>query len=101
MSKTKKPTKRQRIKAIEDEIEWYDIRKNIAKAMLELGELGFESCGHGCGLGGEDFSLCGNGLYVNFCDMGNRVLATVSVDDDDDSFEGTIGKAMNLIRKRL
>jgi hypothetical protein len=96
-------TKAQRIKEMKSEIEWYDVNKRIANAMLELAEIGFEFSGHGCGGGGEDFSIFKDGkLHVNFCDKGrNRVDVIVSKDDDDMDvvFKGTIGGALKYIKK--
>jgi hypothetical protein len=106
---TKNKTKSQRIKDIEYEITWYGIRKPIAEAMRQCGQLGFEVAGHGCGFGGEDFSLMNSrkDLYVNFCDRGNSCEVTVSTCDttNEDGYpielcKGTIGKAMKFIGKK-
>jgi len=106
---TTKKTKSQRMKNIEQEIIWYRIRKPIAEAMRKCGQLGFEVSGHGCGFGGEDFSLLNKrkDLYVNFCDRGNSCKVTVSTCDttNDDGYpieliSGTIGKAMKFIEGR-
>lgn len=106
----KKPTVKQKnIKEIKREIEWYNIRKPIADAMIKLGNLGFEFSGHGCGCGGEDFGLINEkkDRYVNFCDRGNSCEVTVNTTGtlDEDSlpitlFKGTIGKALNFIKKK-
>ena len=96
--------KRQRIKEIKEEIGYYKPKKQIVNAMLQLGELGFEFSGHGCGSGGEDFNLihCDNNLYVNFCDLGRIVVATVYVEDDcKEIFKGTIGKTLKFISKQI
>ena len=102
--------KRQRMKTIRDEIKWYEPKKRIADAMLALGELGFEFSGHGVGLGGEDLGLWYDklSLYFNFCDRGNKVVASITDNTNLDSetepqelFEGTIGQAMKFITKRL
>lgn len=97
-----------RMKSIKDEINWYGIRKTVADAMLELGEIGFESSGHGCGFGGEDFSLYKETknyqLYVNFCDKGRSCVASIEVynkkDDTDYFYEGTIGKVLTKIKNK-
>ena len=91
--------KRQRIKEIKNEIEWYGVKKRIADAMLKLGEAGFKFSGHGYGLGGEDFSLVGKGLYINFCDQGKKVIASISNNDDEmeDVFCGTIGESLKYL----
>ncbi len=105
-------TKRQRIKEIKHEIEWYGIRKPIANAMLELGEIGFEFSGHGCGMGGEDFGLVKYPkknqpdcyFYVNFCDKGRSCEVQVTRDwmgVDETLFKGTIGKAINFVNKHV
>ena len=95
-------TKKQRIKEIKDEIEWYNPKKRIVDAMLELGEIGFEFSGHGCGFGGEDFNLFNKKLYVNLCDRGNKVVASVydNSDDMDTLLEGTIGAALKFVKSR-
>jgi len=96
-------TKTQRMKEIKNEIEWYEIKKKIADAMLRLGELGFEISGHGCGCGGEDFNLVRykDGAYVNFCDQGRKIVVnvTLGVEDDEpeDVLTGTIGQAMKYV----
>lgn len=90
-----------RMKEIKEEIKWYGVKKRIADAMLELGEIGFEFSGHGCGGGGEDFSLFSKKLHVNFCDQGRKVDVWVSNNDDDMEtvFKGTIHGAMKYIRE--
>ena len=100
---SKKMTKRQRIKEVKQEIEWYNPKKRIADFMFELVELGFEFCGHGCGCGGEDFSMfIPDKLHVNICDQGRKVAVMISdITDDDDQcvlFEGTIGKALKYFQ---
>jgi len=95
-------TKAQRIKEIKDEIKWYKPKKKIADAMLELGEAGFEFSGHGVGLGGEDFNLKTPKFYVNFCDMGKKVIASIYGNDDNVEvkgiFEGTVGGALKYLK---
>lgn len=96
-----KMKKKRRIQEIKLEIKWYGIRNNIAKAMLELGKLGFQFSGHGSGFGGEDFNLFNKTLYVNFCDRRKKgVVTTVTTNDESCEllFEGTIGKAMKFIQ---
>ena len=92
--------KRERIKEIKSEIEGYQPKKRIADAMLELGEIGFEFSGHGCGFGGEDFSLFTKDLYVNLCDQGQKIVVSISNNDEEmeDLFIGTIGQAMRFIQ---
>lgn len=94
---------------IEQEIEWYKIRKPIAEAMRTLGHYGFECAGHGVGFGGEDFSLINENknCYVNFCDKGRSCEVTISKCDfplDNDGlpvflFKGTICKALKFLEK--
>lgn len=107
--KTNKKTASKRMKEIKQEIEWYNIRKPIADAMIKLGELGFEFSGHGCGCGGEDFGLINEkqDRYVNFCDRGNscEVMVNTAATYDEDGcpvtlFKGTIGKALKFIEKK-
>jgi len=93
-------------KDIEQEIEWYEPRWPIAKAMRELGEIGFEFSGHGVGFGGEDFNLSRESdYYVNFCDKGkgNGIVATVYPYPDDDVedevlFSGSANQAVLFIK---
>lgn len=101
-------TKKQKLKEIESEIEGYNPKKVIAKGMRKLGELGFEFSGHGCGGGGEDFGLikCNIGepgeddyLYVNFCDIGRRVVVSVS-NNEECLFEGNVGQVLLFVKKR-
>jgi len=91
--------KKARIKEIEQEIEWYEVKKSIADAMLKLGEVGFEFSGHGCGLGGEDFNLVTKDLYVNFCDMGKKVKVSITNNDEDmdEVFSGTVKGALKYL----
>lgn len=97
------------LKNIEKEISWYRIRKPIADAMRELGKQGFECAGHGCGFGGEHFSLVNDkkDLYVSFRDTGRKCEVFVSTSktlDDNECpialFKGTIGKAFKFIKSR-
>jgi len=85
-----------RIKEIKHEIEWYEPKKRIADAMLELGNIGFKFSGHGAGFGEEDFSLCTNKTYVNFCDRGRKVVVSIYKNDEDMDtlYEGTIHGAL-------
>jgi hypothetical protein len=87
-----------KIKDIEREIEWYKIRKPVAKGMIELGKMGFEVSGHGCGFGGEDFGLFSKKFSVNLCDTRRSCVVSVyKMDHHKPIFEGTISKAINFI----
>jgi hypothetical protein len=105
------------LKEIREEIEWYNPKKQIADAMLELGELGFEFNGHGCGLGGEDFGLIFNYaeeryFYFSLTDLGNKVIVEISdnfydenIHPEDeqskDIFKGSVKKGLDFIKKRI
>lgn len=85
-------------------IEWYKIRKPIANAMLELGKLGFIFCGHGCGFGGEDFSLIRKDIYVNFCDGNKSCRVTINTNPSGNIeiktiFEGNLKEAMKFVNE--
>jgi len=110
MPTKKKNAKEQRLANIEYDIGWYQIRKPIANALRKCGELGFSMAGHGCGFGGEDFSLINKSkdMYVNFCDTGNSCEVTISTVKTTDKegypillFTGTTKKAMNFIENTL
>ena len=65
-------------------------------------EIGFESTGHGCGFGGEDFSLSTKKLSINICDTGKEVIATVMTNDTEDPeelYEGKIQGALKFIKQ--
>lgn len=93
------------IKTIKQTIEWYNIRKPIANAMLELGKMGFIFCGHGCGgFGGEDFSLIRKDIYVNFCDGNKSCRVTINTNPSGDIeiktiFEGNLKEAMKFVNE--
>lgn len=98
-----------RLKSIEHDITWYQIRKPIADAMRKCGELGFSISGHGCGFGGEDFSLINKrkDMYINFCDKSNSCEVTINTCNSTNEegypielFKGTIKKAIDFIESR-
>lgn len=101
---------KQILNQIKEEIRWYEIRKPIADAMIELGKIGFEFSGHGVGLAfqGEDFSISKEKknclINVDFCDMGKKCVATLTVTsyDYDDLYEysGTIGQVLKKIKNK-
>jgi len=62
------------LKEIQQEIDWYNPPKNIATAMIELGKIGFEFSGHGCGIYGEDFGL----IYFTSKDKTSYIYVTLS-----------------------
>lgn len=90
---------------IEREIQWYNVRKPIADAMIILGHKGFEFSGHGCGFGGEDFGLINEKTdrYVNFCDKGKscEVMVNTCNFPPKTLFTGTIGKALKFLKIKL
>ncbi len=109
-AKTKRISKKRtkQLLLIEKEIEWYHVRKSIADAMRKFVDLGFEFSGHGCGFGGEDFSLSNKkkDAYVNFCDKGKTCVVTIStynsLNEDGypiELFKGTICKAIEFAEK--
>ena len=72
------------IKEIKDLISWYEIKKSIANAMIELAKKhGFEFSGHGYGLAGEDFNMSTDKLDIIFCDQGSKVLTIIYTEDTD------------------
>jgi hypothetical protein len=93
------------IKEIQEEIDHYRPKKSIANAMLELGELGFKFSGHGYGYRQEDFGLFKDKYYFSISDQGNRVVASVTEENENDLiialFNGTVGKALKFIKSRL
>lgn len=99
-----KLTKKQRLKIIKENIEWYKVGSPVAKAMIHFGELGFSFCGHGCGFGGEDFGLIRKDLYVNFCIRGTTCVVSINTSpQEDDSevatlFEGSIREATKFMK---
>ena len=101
--------------SVQEEIDWYKPKKAIVDGMLMLERWGFEFSGHGCGFGGEDFGMIfeyqadSDGpegyFYFNFCDEGNKVVATITDnpegEPDDVLYVGTVGRGLKLIRKRV
>lgn len=97
--------KQNNLQEIEHEINHYEPKKRIADAMRELGELGFEFSGHGWGFGGEDFGLIkhreknqDNYIYVNFCDFGSKIKATLDDYKINKRYEGTVDQIMKRVR---
>ena len=103
MKKLSKKQIRKNIKELKDEIQQYGIKKSIADAMITLTEkYGFEFSGHGCGFGGEDFSVTTEELHVNFCDCGRKVEVTIYKNDTEECeklYKGAIGGAIKYVKK--
>ncbi len=75
------------IRAMQEEVDWYNPPKSIAKAMMEMASIGFSPSGHGCGLGGEDWSISKeykNGyIYASFCTDHSNDISVVIYDSED------------------
>lgn len=91
---------------MDEEISWYNPSKAISKAMRDLALVGFSPSGHGCGLGGEDWSISKdfkNGyIYVSFSsDLNHSVSLVTNNTDEEEEYEHKRPSEIVKIAKKL